>query len=467
MTKPWVADDHRSLPTLRAKEMEPVTIRVGINGFGRIGRNFFRALLASGADVQLVGFNDLGDVKTIGHLLKYDTVLGRLGQEVKITEDELVVGPHTIKAFAEKDPAKLPWGDIGADIVIDSTGFFTDATKARGHLDGGAKKVIISAPATNEDITIVMGVNDDKYDAAQHTIISNASCTTNCLAPMAKVLNDTFGIERGLMTTIHAYTQDQNLQDGPHKDLRRARAAALNIVPTDRRRQGDRARAAGAQGQARRVCAAGAGAGRLRYGPDVQVGPGDLGGRGQRGDEGCCRRSVARHPHLHRRPDRVVGHCHGPGIVHLRLRPDQGHRRPGQGRRLVRQRVGLLEPAPGPRPTGRCLTVKTLDDLLAEGVTGRRVLLRADLNVPLASLPDGSATITDDGRIRAVLPTIAALRDAGARIVVCSHLGRPKGAPDPKYVLAPVATRLSELLDRKSTRLNSSHSSPSRMPSSA
>jgi glyceraldehyde 3-phosphate dehydrogenase (phosphorylating) len=212
--------------------MEPVTIRVGINGFGRIGRNFFRALLASGADVELVGFNDLGDVKTIGHLLKYDTVLGRLGQEVKITEDELVVGTHTIKAFAEKDPAKLPWGDIGADIVIDSTGFFTDATKARGHLDGGAKKVIISAPAKNEDITIVMGVNDDKYDPARHTIISNASCTTNCLAPMAKVLNDTFGIESGLMTTIHAYTQDQNLQDGPHKDLRRARAAALNIVPT-------------------------------------------------------------------------------------------------------------------------------------------------------------------------------------------------------------------------------------------
>jgi glyceraldehyde 3-phosphate dehydrogenase len=228
---PWVAETDDLRPH-SAKEMEPVTIRVGINGFGRIGRNFFRALLASGADVQLVGFNDLGDVKTIGHLLKYDSVLGRLGQEVKITEDELVVGPHTIKAFAEKDPAKLPWGDVGADIVIDSTGFFTDANKARGHLDGGAKKVIISAPATNEDITIVMGVNDQKYDAAQHTIISNASCTTNCLAPMAKVLNDTFGIERGLMTTIHAYTQDQNLQDGPHKDLRRARAAALNIVPT-------------------------------------------------------------------------------------------------------------------------------------------------------------------------------------------------------------------------------------------
>jgi glyceraldehyde 3-phosphate dehydrogenase len=209
-----------------------VTVRVGINGFGRIGRNFFRALLASDADVALVGFNDLGDVKTIGHLLKYDTVLGRLGQEVKVTDDEIVVGPHTIKAFAEKDPAKLPWGDLGADIVIESTGFFTDADKARGHIDGGAKKVIISAPAKNEDITVVMGVNDDKYDPAQHTIISNASCTTNCLAPMAKVLHDTFGIERGLMTTIHAYTQDQNLQDGPHKDLRRARAAALNIVPT-------------------------------------------------------------------------------------------------------------------------------------------------------------------------------------------------------------------------------------------
>jgi glyceraldehyde 3-phosphate dehydrogenase (phosphorylating) len=209
-----------------------VTIRVGINGFGRIGRNFFRALLASGADVQLVAFNDLGDVNTFGNLLKYDTVLGRLDQEVKISGDELIVGPHTIKAFAERDPAALPWGEVGADIVIESTGFFTDAAKARAHLDGGAKKVIISAPAKNEDITLVMGVNDDKYDPATHTIISNASCTTNCLAPMAKVLHEAIGIERGLMTTIHAYTQDQNLQDGPHKDPRRARAAALNIVPT-------------------------------------------------------------------------------------------------------------------------------------------------------------------------------------------------------------------------------------------
>jgi glyceraldehyde 3-phosphate dehydrogenase len=209
-----------------------VTIRVGINGFGRIGRNFFRAAQAQGADIQIVGVNDLTDNATLAHLLKYDSILGRLPHEVKATADEITVGGQTFKAYAERDPGKLPWGDLGADVVIESTGLFTDATKAKVHADNGAKKVIISAPAKNEDITIVMGVNHDKYDPAAHTVISNASCTTNCLAPMAKVLNDEFGIVKGLMTTIHAYTQDQNLQDGPHKDLRRARAAALNIVPT-------------------------------------------------------------------------------------------------------------------------------------------------------------------------------------------------------------------------------------------
>ncbi|MEV2239424.1 type I glyceraldehyde-3-phosphate dehydrogenase [Verrucosispora sp. WMMD573] len=209
-----------------------MTIRVGINGFGRIGRNFFRAVLASGADVEVVAVNDLTDNATLAHLLKYDSILGRLPQEVKATADEITVGGKSIKAYAEKDPAALPWGDVGADVVIESTGFFTDATKAKAHIDGGAKKVIISAPAKNEDVTVVMGVNDGQYDPASHNIISNASCTTNCLAPMAKVLHDTFGIQQGLMTTIHAYTQDQNLQDAPHKDLRRARAAALNIVPT-------------------------------------------------------------------------------------------------------------------------------------------------------------------------------------------------------------------------------------------
>jgi glyceraldehyde 3-phosphate dehydrogenase len=209
-----------------------MTVRVGINGFGRIGRNFFRAALAKGADIDLVAVNDLTDNTTLAHLLKYDSILGRLGHEVKATADDITVAGKTFKVFEERDPAKLPWGDLGADVVLESTGLFTDAAKAKAHVDGGAKKVIISAPAKGEDFTVVLGVNDDDYDPAAHTIISNASCTTNCLAPMAKVIHDAFGIQRGLMTTIHAYTADQNLQDGPHRDLRRARAAALNIVPT-------------------------------------------------------------------------------------------------------------------------------------------------------------------------------------------------------------------------------------------
>ena len=209
-----------------------MTVRVGINGFGRIGRNFYRAVLASGADIEVVAFNDLFDDDTQAHLLKYDTILGRLDLPVTVAEGGIRVGDKLVKSYAERDPAALPWGEIGADVIIESTGFFTDATKAKAHIDAGAKKVIISAPAKNEDITIVMGVNDGLYDPASHHIISNASCTTNCLAPMAKALDDGLGIVKGLMTTIHAYTQDQNLQDGPHRDFRRARAAALNVVPT-------------------------------------------------------------------------------------------------------------------------------------------------------------------------------------------------------------------------------------------
>ena len=214
-----------------------MTVRVGINGFGRIGRNFYRALLAQqekgGADIEVVAVNDLTDNASLAHLLKFDSILGRLPYDVSLDgDDTIVVGDKKIKALEVKEgPAALPWGDLGVDVVVESTGIFTNAAKAKGHLDAGAKKVIISAPATDEDITIVLGVNDDKYDGTQN-IISNASCTTNCLGPLAKVLNDEFGIVKGLMTTIHAYTQDQNLQDGPHKDLRRARAAALNIVPT-------------------------------------------------------------------------------------------------------------------------------------------------------------------------------------------------------------------------------------------
>jgi glyceraldehyde 3-phosphate dehydrogenase len=209
-----------------------VTIRVGINGFGRIGRNYFRALLEQGADIEIVAVNDLGDTATTAHLLKYDTILGRLPYEVSHTEDTITVGDKTLKVLAERNPADIPWGELGVDIVIESTGIFTKKADAEKHIAGGAKKVLISAPAKDEDVTIVMGVNQDKYDAANHHVISNASCTTNCVAPMAKVLDENFGIVKGLMTTVHAYTNDQRILDFPHKDLRRARAAAENIIPT-------------------------------------------------------------------------------------------------------------------------------------------------------------------------------------------------------------------------------------------
>ncbi len=210
-----------------------MTVKIGINGFGRIGRNYFRAALAKGSDVEIVAVNDLTDNKSLAHLLKYDSISGRLDATVELEGDKIIVNGKPILVFAERDPANLPWGELGVDIVIESTGFFTKAADARKHITAGAKKVLVSAPATGDNVaTIVLGVNEDIYDSAVHDIISNASCTTNCLAPLAKVLLDNFGIERGLMTTVHAYTADQNLQDGPHSDLRRARAAALNIIPT-------------------------------------------------------------------------------------------------------------------------------------------------------------------------------------------------------------------------------------------
>lgn len=209
-----------------------MTTKVAINGFGRIGRSYLRAVLAQNADLEIVAINDLTDNKTLAHLLKYDSVSGRLPQTVEYDDDAIIVGGNEIKSFAERDPANLPWAELGIDIVIESTGFFTKASDAQKHIDAGAKKVIISAPATDEDVTVVMGVNEGDYNPETDNIISNASCTTNCLAPLAKVFNDKWGIERGLMTTVHAYTADQNLQDAPHKDLRRARAAAINIVPT-------------------------------------------------------------------------------------------------------------------------------------------------------------------------------------------------------------------------------------------
>ncbi|UGQ12605.1 type I glyceraldehyde-3-phosphate dehydrogenase [Yinghuangia sp. ASG 101] len=210
-----------------------MTVRVGINGFGRIGRNVFRAAAARGdADLEIVAVNDLGDVATMAHLLAYDSILGRFPGKITVERGAMRIGDRTVDVLAERDPAALPWGDLGVDVVIESTGVFTRADKARAHVDGGAKKVVIAAPADGEDVTIVLGVNEDAYDAARHTILSNASCTTNCLAVLAKVLHDAVGIESGMMTTVHAYTQDQNLQDAPHTDLRRARGAALNIIPT-------------------------------------------------------------------------------------------------------------------------------------------------------------------------------------------------------------------------------------------
>lgn len=209
-----------------------MTIRVGINGFGRIGRNFFRAARAKGADIEVVGINDLVDTKTLAHLLKFDSILGRFDGEVTYDETSIVVDGRHIAAFAERDPAQIPWGKVGADVVVESTGFFRDGEKAKAHIQAGAKKVVISAPGKNVDGTFVIGVNEKDYDPAKDSIVSNASCTTNCLAPLAKILDESFGIVKGLMTTVHAYTGDQRLHDAPHRDLRRARAAALNIVPT-------------------------------------------------------------------------------------------------------------------------------------------------------------------------------------------------------------------------------------------
>ncbi len=319
-----------------------MTVRVGINGFGRIGRNFFRAVRASGLDIEIVAVNDLTDNKSLAPLLKFDSILGRLDADVTHSEDEIRVGDQVVKTFAERDPAALKWGDLGVDVVVESTGFFTDATKARAHVDnGGAKKVIISAPASNEDVTVVMGVNHTTYDPAAHTVISNASCTTNCLAPMAKALHEGLGINKGLMTTIHAYTADQNLQDNIHKDPRRARAAALNMVPTstgaakaiglvlpELKGKLDATPCASRSRPARPpTCPS-----RPRARPRSRRST-----RSSRRPRTASSSSTPPTAGLHR-------HRHRPGVLHLRRPADQGDRQPGQGARLVRQRVGLFQP---------------------------------------------------------------------------------------------------------------------------
>ena len=423
-----------------------MTVRVGINGFGRIGRNFFRAVQASGADIEIVAVNDLTDNKTLAHLLKYDSILGRARRRRLLRRGRRSpsAAPGSAPSRSATRPPS-PWGDLGVDIVVESTGIFTDATKAQAHIDGGAKKVIISAPAKNEDITIVMGVNDDEYDPATHNIISNASCTTNCLAPMAKALNDELGIVKGLMTTIHAYTQDQNLQDGPHKDLRRARAAALNIVPTST----GAAKAIGLvlpelkgklDGYALRVPIPTGSATDLTFeaGRETTVeevnaivkaaAEGPLKGILKYTDDPIVSTDIVTDPAsciFDSGLTKVIGNQ----VKVVGWYDNEW----GYSNRLVdlvaaRRRVALS----GAAMSG----LESLGD-----VRGKRVLVRSDLNVPL----DGT-TITDDGRIRASVPTLQALADAGARVVVTAHLGRPKGAPDPAYSLAPVAARLGELL---------------------
>ena len=362
-----------------------MALKAGINGFGRIGRNVFRAAHARGADIDWVGVNDITDNETLAHLLKYDSILGPFQGDVEATGDGLVVDGKELRVFEERDPANLPWSDVGADVVIESTGLFTDRESASKHLGAGAKKVIITAPAKEPDVTLAIGVNDEAYDPDSHHVISNASCTTNCLAPVAKVLNETVGIESGVMTTIHAYTADQNLQDGPHSDLRRARAAAINLVPTstgaakaiglvipelEGKLNGIAVRAPVATGSVvDLVC---------QVGRDTS----------DRGDQRALRRArrhrLARgHPQVHRRPDRVERHRHVALLVGLRRRPDDGDRgAPGEGRGVVRQRVGLLEPGRGPRRAsarGRssclkppCATSEALRDSSCGGHQGAR-----------------------------------------------------------------------------------------------
>ena len=414
-----------------------MSVRVGINGFGRIGRNVFRAMRDRAEGVEVVAVNDITDAATLAHLLKYDSVHGRFGGTIEHGDDGLVVDGKAVRVLAERDPGALPWSDLGVEVVIESTGLFNSGEKAGKHLAAGAKKVIISAPATEPDITLCIGVNDDAYDPAQHNVISNASCTTNCLAPLVAVLHGTFGLERGFMTTTHAYTNDQKILDLPHKDLRRARAAAVNVIPTST----GAAKAIGLvmpemlgrlDGISMRVPV-----------PDGSVV--DLiaqVGRETTRDEvnGAFKAAAASGPlapvlDYSEEPlvsGDIVGQ-HWSSIFDSKLTMVNGNLVKVVS--LVRQRVGLLVPPRRPGPEG---AVKTVRDLPVEG---RRVLVRADLNVPL----DG-ARITDDTRIRASLPTIRYLRDHGAEVIVCSHLGRPKGEVRPELSLRPVADRLAELL---------------------
>src|SRR5258707_4767364 len=423
-----------------------MAVRVGINGFGRIGRNVLRAAtMAKQTEIEFVGVNDITDTKTLAHLLKYDSVHKRFPGTVEVKGDALIVNGKSIKVSAIKEPEKLPWKDLGVEFVLESTGRFTDKESASKHLAAGAKKVVISAPAKGEDITICMGVNNEKYDPAKHHIISNASCTTNCLVPVVKVVMDNFGFKHGFMTTVHSYTNDQQILDLPQRPAARPGRRAQHHSHDDRCREGDGPRHPGGERKDRWRLAARADARRLDRRSHRGGRTPHHGRSGERGvQEGRRRGTAEGHPRRERRAARLGGLHRQPVLERRGQHVHRRHRRhAGPCLVVVRQRDGLLVALRrlARLPRTAALNKRSLRDLPPQALDGKRALVRADFNVPLKN---GEAT--DDTRLRASLPTIQYLRDKGARVVLLSHLGRPKGGPDPQYSLTQIVRPLEQLL---------------------